>query len=460
MELTQNIIQRLNQLLAKPALVSAEDTLLLNAFSERYPYFQPVYLLMAKAAANSENHARLLTKASIYNSGILLHRFIYQPQSLKPAEDFNVLAYKTLTKKTDFVTSDNYDNYNEKEISTSEEALEVILDSPSKETACQHSQKAAGIANETVLTDQFIKDRLNETNSIEQALAEEETEREVDQENQNKEIDLITETYNQTSFTDANFFKQESAEQNDGQQIEEQYKVNNEGAELEIQPIQAEKANSTTAIDEPIEESLALSDFFAFENSIADTNHEVKSGLAEKDVLSCSESPNIVSRYEDDELPYTFLWWLQKTRKEHAQIFRPYASVAKPKSNRTKTISEQLQHQYVEHIFYLQPPFIEEAIKNAETTPPIRHKGDEIIEKFIQNDPHIKALNPDQIDNENKAKKSAEDHYELVSETLAEVYVEQMLFHKAIDTYRKLSLKFPEKSRYFADLIQSLEKKI
>ena len=35
-----------------------------------------------------------------------------------------------------------------------------------------------------------------------------------------------------------------------------------------------------------------------------------------------------------------------------------------------------------------------------------------------------------------------------------------MLYDKAIETYEKLSLKFPEKSRYFADLIQSIEKKI
>ena len=71
----------------------------------------------------------------------------------------------------------------------------------------------------------------------------------------------------------------------------------------------------------------------------------------------------------------------------------------------------------------------------------------------------LKPPKPEQIDNENKAKKSAEDHYDLVSETLAKIYIEQMLYHKAIDTYKKLSLKYPEKSGYFADLIQSIEKK-
>jgi hypothetical protein len=34
-----------------------------------------------------------------------------------------------------------------------------------------------------------------------------------------------------------------------------------------------------------------------------------------------------------------------------------------------------------------------------------------------------------------------------------------MLYHKAIAAYKKLMLKFPEKSRYFADKIEQLEKK-
>jgi hypothetical protein len=56
--------------------------------------------------------------------------------------------------------------------------------------------------------------------------------------------------------------------------------------------------------------------------------------------------------------------------------------------------------------------------------------------------------------------KSAEDPNDLVSETLAQIYADQMLYEKAISTYRKLSLKVPEKSTYFADRIRELEKKV
>ncbi len=164
--------------------------------------------------------------------------------------------------------------------------------------------------------------------------------------------------------------------------------------------------------------------------------------------------PVSVSNYNDDTLPYTFLWWLAKTRKEHQTIFQPYATVKTNKGG-------ELQQQYVEHIFHIQSPFnAEEVINNVPQSTHIDPKETEIIDSFLKNDPQINPPKPEQIDNENKAKKSAEDHNDLVSETLAKIYIEQMLYHKAIETYQKLSLKFPEKSRYFADLIQSIEKKI
>ena len=170
-----------------------------------------------------------------------------------------------------------------------------------------------------------------------------------------------------------------------------------------------------------------------------------------------AEAQSTVSKYDDDKLPYTFLWWLAKTRKEHAQIFQPYVSAKQPSSNQ----QGELQHQFVEHIFHLQTPFnIADEAKKGPINLQRKPKGIEIIDSFIKNDPQIKAPKAEQINTENKAKKSAEDNYDLVSETLAAIYIEQMLYHKAIDTYEKLSLKFPEKSRYFADLIQSLEKKI
>ena len=209
-------------------------------------------------------------------------------------------------------------------------------------------------------------------------------------------------------------------------------------------------------------ESVAATDFFAFEQQ---PSIDVVEHAPEIETVTPDEPEvSFISKYDDDNLPYTFLWWLAKTRKEHEQIFRPYAQqpVVFPKNQpQKKKDAEAFQQQYVEHIFHIQTPFeVADHLAEYPDGEVKDVKGAEIIEKFLKEDPSIRPPKPEQIDAENKAKKSAEDHYDLVSETLAKIYIEQMLYHKAIDTYKKLSLKYPEKSRYFADLIQSIEKKL
>ena len=169
-----------------------------------------------------------------------------------------------------------------------------------------------------------------------------------------------------------------------------------------------------------------------------------------------------ISRYNDDTLPYTFLWWLNKTRKEHNDNYQPYVNFKLDTSRAIKkTAADQLNQQIIENIFHINAPFENpgETIPNTVEFE-LKRKEDEIIEKFIKQDPHIRPMPAEKIDNENKARKSSEDSYDLVSETLAQIYSEQMLFHKAIDTYKKLSFKFPEKNAYFADQISELEKRI
>lgn len=232
-----------------------------------------------------------------------------------------------------------------------------------------------------------------------------------------------------------------------------------------------ETLSADEEVDEMVRESIVSTDFFAFQESFI--TETVIPDQEKPDFVPMpapepakQEEPIVISKYDDDQLPYTFLWWLAKTRKEHQQIFQPYAApkrTAPQEAHKPATTQRpsELQHQYVEHIFHLQSPFNGDD-EGGYTTESFRNptKGDEIIESFIKKDPQISPPKPEQIDNENKAKKSAEDHNDLVSETLAKIYIEQMLYDKAIETYEKLVLKFPEKSRYFADLIQSIEKKI
>ena len=49
---------------------------------------------------------------------------------------------------------------------------------------------------------------------------------------------------------------------------------------------------------------------------------------------------------------------------------------------------------------------------------------------------------------------------EVLTETLAHIYIKQGKFEKAIEIIRRLSLKYPKKNRYFADQIRFMEKLI
>ena len=47
---------------------------------------------------------------------------------------------------------------------------------------------------------------------------------------------------------------------------------------------------------------------------------------------------------------------------------------------------------------------------------------------------------------------------ELMTETLAKIYLKQQKYKKAIDAFRILSLKYPEKNAFFADQIKKIKK--
>jgi hypothetical protein len=82
---------------------------------------------------------------------------------------------------------------------------------------------------------------------------------------------------------------------------------------------------------------------------------------------------------------------------------------------------------------------------------------DEIIEKFLINNPRINSPRRDFFNPVDVAKQSSIEPEDVVTETLAWVYEKQGLNEKAIKIYEKLVLLFPEKSTYFAARIKNLE---
>lgn len=87
-----------------------------------------------------------------------------------------------------------------------------------------------------------------------------------------------------------------------------------------------------------------------------------------------------------------------------------------------------------------------------------KQNSDEIINIFLEKKPKIKNNKQRFFNASENAKKSIVENNDIITETLAKVYAKQEHFEKAILAYQKLSLKYPQKSSYFADQIKVIKK--
>ena len=108
-------------------------------------------------------------------------------------------------------------------------------------------------------------------------------------------------------------------------------------------------------------------------------------------------------------------------------------------------------------------PIIREEIKENSS---INKRNLDLIDKFIQDKPKLKqGVNSTKTGANNESQKNLASQYSrtseaLMTETLAKVYLQQKNFKKALQAYHILSLKYPEKSGFFADQIRAINKQI
>jgi len=82
----------------------------------------------------------------------------------------------------------------------------------------------------------------------------------------------------------------------------------------------------------------------------------------------------------------------------------------------------------------------------------------DLIDKFISSNPKLKPKPKGDVPSGNIALSGTKENEGWMTETLAQVYIEQKKYSKAIKAYKILGLKYPEKSGFFADRIRAIKK--
>ena len=138
--------------------------------------------------------------------------------------------------------------------------------------------------------------------------------------------------------------------------------------------------------------------------------------------------------------------------KTQNEIVEAELQIGKPlhfEKNETHSFSEWLQ------LSKISPIVRDEEEKQPEVSSELEKKFD-LIEKFIELNPKIPQAKDSTSIPANVAK-SNEMPSSIMTETLAQIYLEQKKYTKAIQAYDILILKYPEKSSFFADRIKNIK---
>ena len=257
-----------------------------------------------------------------------------------------------------------------------------------------------------------------------------------------------------------NIYSSEKTTENEERETTIDFYVRKQTGFVEEAPAQKENIYSSESLTENEARGTNI-DFYASKKPISDTQEEQKPALSPVDIY---QKPIETKNTEKDEPvevyknPVDFYSSKNKPvqEEENVSATEDVADSEKPETEPVKVteVVKPTSNSNVTSFISTWKSWLK--IDRSEiVTPSEQDKKAAIIDKFIENNPKISPIKED-VDFIVKEKSNDISH--LMTETLAQLYVEQKLYTKAIQAYKILQEKHPEKTEEFEEKIEEIKK--
>jgi hypothetical protein len=232
---------------------------------------------------------------------------------------------------------------------------------------------------------------------------------------------------------------------------------------------------SDSDLTAPLDGDILISDN-SLENDISDKIdekseiiEEIKTEIVEDNIENTSIEKSVNTAEDlkaENDIEYqtkSFTEWLNDIDKTGYPTTERLEEIIVPESEAVTEKNlpvEQLKEIQFDYVALLEKkPEVLQSSENNENKDTKRQFENSLIDRFITENPRI-VPRQQSIPNEDVSIDSVKENEHFITDTLAKIYLKQGNYSKAIFAYEKLSLKYPEKSSYFAGQILEIQKLI